>query len=174
MKKAVQAYVSGLTQALAEMMARGDHSEYYFNRVDGSGHQLRKDMVDHVHEKAMQALTLNTEIKSIDPYMDDPEKLCRTECRPFEDLGREIDGYVHIHVLSGIAHKQLGNGLFLRNGVYMRSDMIDMQSSADDELYSFSIDRDWKIYFKDNGGMITINQLPIYQKLQEWGYLTLQ
>lgn len=54
---AIGQYVKGLGLSIAEMMRRGDHSVYTWN--DGSkSNPLRKEMLDMIHEKAVEAIKL--------------------------------------------------------------------------------------------------------------------
>lgn len=54
---AVGQYVNALGKSVAEMMQRGDHSQYTWNN-GGKNNIHRKEMLDEIHNKAMEALKL--------------------------------------------------------------------------------------------------------------------
>ena len=52
---AIGEYVRELGESIAHMMERGDHVDYYWN--NGNGNNVnRKDMLNAIHEKAMEAI----------------------------------------------------------------------------------------------------------------------
>lgn len=52
---AVGQYLKGLGTSISEMMKRGDHPVYTWNN-GGDKNPHRKEMLDAIHEKAMEAL----------------------------------------------------------------------------------------------------------------------
>lgn len=54
---AVGEYVKGLGASIAEMMQRGDHIEYTWNNGPNNNF-ARKEMLDAIHEKAIEAIKL--------------------------------------------------------------------------------------------------------------------
>lgn len=54
---AVGEYVKGLGISISEMMEKGDHKDYQWNN-EGRNNPHRKDMLNAIHEKAIEAIKL--------------------------------------------------------------------------------------------------------------------